>query len=618
MLPYADMSGNVYVPIRAEGGGIIGDGYILMQQLSKLEQAAWKEWLLDNPIDVVEDAVALKHLPGCHAQQTHAPHTAVAGTPVTSEWMNDGGSVLLMDDLKSPETTLERIAVISALVNQGITQGELAGLKGITLQPPEGYELEADGYFRAVDREYAEGEYTAGVYDPTTKTVHLSPAVMYESDSWETVVHEVGHHVSLRSSFETRAGVRVAASEVLRSQLQYRNPTDVELIDYGLRPYSMTNRFEFLADSFLAWKCGSEVQRRNLTKLWGEVWISGSMEEMFKQLGTMVSVWELQARAIGDMIELVATPVVVDESLVKAIPWYYVGVGKTLKHLEGKHDQRSHGRKRGGEAQFKPSVVRDDLDYNYVDKAALDAYIDGVDVTWLRDREFPSIYTEESIKWKANVVHSLSLETGLEEERVNEVVKAWAHTSNDSDPKSLGLQVAASDLFDTGLSDYQRLRLEEWMDSVKEWEELEFPWEDEAFSVGAYTAAKTDGKSILMAMYNKTQQEFKAAGVEKVILYRGVWGPVGHAGDIRTGDANAMESWGLNPNTARRFASEGAVIPGPGGVVYQAEFPVERVLATPKTGFGCMNEYEYIVLGLPEGQMDNVRVVFSTEDIPIE
>src|SRR5690606_22458816 len=58
-----------------------------------------------------------------------------------------------------------------------------------------------------------------------------------------------------------------------------------------------------------------------------------------------------------------------------------------------------------------------------------------------------------------------------------------------------------------------------------------------------------------------------------------------------------MSSWSLHVNTAKEFAVPYDAGPFDGGAILVAKVPVERIIATPRTGYGCLNETEVVVLG---------------------
>lgn len=102
-----------------------------------------------------------------------------------------------------------------------------------------------------------------------------------------------------------------------------------------------------------------------------------------------------------------------------------------------------------------------------------------------------------------------------------------------------------------------------------------------------------DASKVLKAMYSQTQESLKNAGIDELAVYRGTFEPLlGLVGkDIRL---NALSSWSLNKSVARGF----------GRTVITMKVPASRILSTPRTGLGCLGEWEVVVIG----GIDNDRV----------
>lgn len=117
-----------------------------------------------------------------------------------------------------------------------------------------------------------------------------------------------------------------------------------------------------------------------------------------------------------------------------------------------------------------------------------------------------------------------------------------------------------------------------------------------------YDSPEEATTALLRAMHDITQRSLRDGGVETLVLYRGVsFTPDQAEGIIGAGvgatidfDGNALESWSLRPEVATLFADRyrrsGTV-----GVVLQIEVPVSRAVATARTGFGCLNEWEVVL-----------------------
>ena len=116
-----------------------------------------------------------------------------------------------------------------------------------------------------------------------------------------------------------------------------------------------------------------------------------------------------------------------------------------------------------------------------------------------------------------------------------------------------------------------------------------------------------DVRKVVRAMYVHTQSELAKAGVTELKLARGSnsspidpktgqfyiahkWVPgVGYRKNVNTEvilNTNSASSWSSRKSTAAKFGS-----------VVVATFPASRILGCARTGFGCLNEQEFVVLG---------------------
>lgn len=95
-------------------------------------------------------------------------------------------------------------------------------------------------------------------------------------------------------------------------------------------------------------------------------------------------------------------------------------------------------------------------------------------------------------------------------------------------------------------------------------------------------------RQMLRSMYDATQEYLENLGIKEVILYRGVKSDnpptAGQAVKIKS---NAIESWSTSLDTAQTF----------GNTVLAMRVPIARILSIPVTGFGCVDEYECVILG---------------------
>ena len=111
-------------------------------------------------------------------------------------------------------------------------------------------------------------------------------------------------------------------------------------------------------------------------------------------------------------------------------------------------------------------------------------------------------------------------------------------------------------------------------------------------------------RAFARAMYDNTQEELSKDGIKDLTLYRGVKfrdaayaREAGFQTDAQPHEVTVSQqpasSWSYSFKTAYKF-SGGAVIPG---ALMAATVPANRVLSTMKTGMGCKDEQEVIVLG---------------------
>lgn len=108
-------------------------------------------------------------------------------------------------------------------------------------------------------------------------------------------------------------------------------------------------------------------------------------------------------------------------------------------------------------------------------------------------------------------------------------------------------------------------------------------------------------RRFVRAMYDLTQADLKALGIAEVQLQRGTQGTIAkerRMGDtparvrIRTNPANA---YSFSPGVAQRDFADST------GFATVTRVPASRILSLPGTGFGCLHEGEYVVLGDPRG-----------------
>ena len=118
-------------------------------------------------------------------------------------------------------------------------------------------------------------------------------------------------------------------------------------------------------------------------------------------------------------------------------------------------------------------------------------------------------------------------------------------------------------------------------------------------------SAKEKIAKSLRSMYDNTQEFFRRNGITHVKLYRGTSTSEAYGtkeGDIVSFDDNILASWTTNKATTNFFHQ---------GITISAVVPVEKIIGSCMTGFGCWNEYEFVVLGSNEPVYAKVEKVTS-------
>lgn len=196
---------------------------------------------------------------------------------------------------------------------------------------------------------------------------------------------------------------------------------------------------------------------------------------------------------------------------------------------------------------------------------------------------------------KDEIVTWLSKETGLDYDTVNNMIHQWAMSSGDSDVRSLQMQRAASEVFGLPRNEYLDQAYREAYDNAV----VMIGNAEDATRLGVLFKEE-DTQALLRAMYRNTQERatrLNLAGADDgyVRMYRGFNPPEGVMADIKAGDiieinmSNPLESWTTDPEVASTFGS--------GGFVMEMLVPRSRLVGSARTGFGCLNEQEFVILG---------------------
>ena len=181
------------------------------------------------------------------------------------------------------------------------------------------------------------------------------------------------------------------------------------------------------------------------------------------------------------------------------------------------------------------------------------------------------------------------------------LIHNWAMTSADNNPISLAIQISADKEFNTGASLNHLL----WRESFASAKEL-FERHEKGF------------KAFLRAQYDSTQELFKKLGIKKVRLYRGMKlsdkelklskeiiekldrpdPDVSFAiAEKKKISLQPISSFSLDPDQAMNFTFAGE---NHYRILIACDMPVERILSTARTGYGCLEEAECVVIGIQE------------------
>ena len=238
--------------------------------------------------------------------------------------------------------------------------------------------------------------------------------------------------------------------------------------------------------------------------------------------------------------------------------------------------------------------------------------------------------SDKVVPIKMAICEKLSDDTGIPYDTVKLLVHQWARSSNDTAYPSLFFQKCVSEEFGVPLTEFQAQSLAPFEKAYADF--LAVPGMTKELLDKAYTNAGTgysDGvswllekngisaevsrniqnylentenalitnevntKKFLRAMYDETQRVFKNAGVDRVLLARGYFPAAGEKGEagIHRWEGNSMESWSSNTYVANRFGNLYT-----GGEIIYASIPSTRIIGSCVSGFGCLEEHEFVVL----------------------
>jgi hypothetical protein len=168
------------------------------------------------------------------------------------------------------------------------------------------------------------------------------------------------------------------------------------------------------------------------------------------------------------------------------------------------------------------------------------------------------------------------------DKEVSARIQMWASSSGDSNEPAVVMQMAAKDEFGLELA-HPAPRLGEA--TYQQWQQDYYTPTVQAFY-----------RRFLRVQYEHTQEQLAAAGLKRIKLYRGMsfngqtpeWGkPDGKA---KRPELQPINSWSSKRTVSKGFSSQYS------GVVFEASIPAELIIGTASTGYGCRNEYEFVVM----------------------
>ena len=170
---------------------------------------------------------------------------------------------------------------------------------------------------------------------------------------------------------------------------------------------------------------------------------------------------------------------------------------------------------------------------------------------------------------------------------VDKSIAQWAATSADHDRESIALQLAAQKEF--GLDDARINHIDEY-------------YVDQAR--GLLKKKEAALRSFLRVQYDLTQEWFEEQGIKDVYIFRGMVLDE-HEFDYsekfcgkKWMDYQPISSFSVELPTAMAFSGEETDYDSSDHeVISIIKMPVERILSTSRTGFGCLNEAEVTILG---------------------
>ena len=274
-----------------------------------------------------------------------------------------------------------------------------------------------------------------------------------------------------------------------------------------------------------------------------------------------------------------------------------------------------------GFVQYPQKVLKKNFD-NFV---GLDA-----DFTSRRGKNgLPRQFTNKAvIERKHRVATELSKRSGIPYEECSQMIHHWAVSSNDNNFTSLHAQQRAAKLFGGENTAWQKSKMDRNFGVRRKNAEAGMLTEAGGYHQHVFEAKVTVNANgdlvshlkpgipykdideatdaFLTAMYEHTQETFKADGITHIQYYRGIQDDI--ATDVAR-QARHMQGLGKkNPEVAiyENTLHSASLIHKEvangfsHGPILQASVPVEKVLSTARTGYGCSDEWEAVIIANKE------------------
>jgi len=238
-----------------------------------------------------------------------------------------------------------------------------------------------------------------------------------------------------------------------------------------------------------------------------------------------------------------------------------------------------------------------------------------------------------NIKLKTGVENNLKAKMSAlptaQQESYSEFKKYFKIDSSSDSAEAILIDRWATDSGRTEISQFmQFMAKEEFGLSASSTSDF-FKLSDAGIAKKGFDAAKVKegAKLFLREMYNETQAEFKRQGIKEITLFRGMNLQRDKVGSIinqlESGKIVAkleghnfrpLSSFSTSTDIAIHFAGEA----DDGGIhnVISIKVPVERIISSPVTGYGCRREFEYVVLGSNK-TYDNVLSAYKLAPVDL-